>query len=64
MVVNFLTLAHRLALNLFFYFLFLFLEFSMFYRGDLSVKGETGSVKGETISANFWQGKVQIFRPF
>ena len=25
---------------------------------DLSVKGETGSVKGETKSANFWQGKV------
>ena len=27
-------------------------------HGDLSVKGETGSVKGETKSANFWQGKV------
>ena len=25
---------------------------------DLSAKGETGSVKGETKSANFWQGKV------
>ena len=25
---------------------------------NLSVKGETGSVKGETRSANFWQGKV------
>ena len=24
------------------------------------MKGETGSVKGEMISANFWQGKVQI----
>ena len=38
----------------------------MFHRGDLSVKGETGSarVKGETISANFWQGKVQIYRQF
>ena len=23
------------------------------------MKGETGSVKGETKSANFWQGKVQ-----
>ena len=34
----------------------------MFHRGDLSVKGETGSVKGETISANFRQGKVQIYR--
>ena len=28
------------------------------HHGDLSVKGETGSVKGETKSANFWQGKV------
>ena len=29
-------------------------------HGDLSSKGETstGSVKGETKSANFWQGKV------
>ena len=26
------------------------------------MKGETGSVKGETISVNFWQGKVQIYR--
>ena len=26
--------------------------------GYLSVKGETGSVKGETKSTNFWQGKV------
>ena len=34
------------------------------HNGDLSVKGETGSVKGETISANFWQGKVQIYRQF
>ena len=25
---------------------------------NLSVKEETGSVKGETKSANFWQGKV------
>ena len=29
---------------------------------NLSVKGETGSVKGETRSANFWQGKVQAHR--
>ena len=36
----------------------------MFHRGHLSVKGEMGSVKGETISANFWQGKVQIYRHF
>ena len=36
----------------------------MFHRGDLSVKRETGSVKGETISANFWQAKVQIYRQF
>ena len=28
------------------------------HNGDLSVKGETGSVKGETKSANFWQEKV------
>ena len=28
------------------------------HNGDLSVKGETGSVKGETKSASFWQGKV------
>ena len=28
------------------------------HNGDLSAKGETGSVKGETKSANFWQGKV------
>ena len=28
------------------------------HNGDLSVKGETGSVKGETKSANVWQGKV------
>ena len=26
----------------------------------LSVKGETGSVKGETKSANFWQGKCKL----
>ena len=31
---------------------------SLRISGDLSVKGETGSVKGETKSANFWQGKV------
>ena len=36
----------------------------MFHRGELSVKGQTGSVMGETISANFWQGKVQIYRKF
>ena len=36
----------------------------MFHRGDLSVKVETGSVKGETTSANFGQGKVQIYRQF
>ena len=28
------------------------------HNGDLSVKGKTGSVKGEMKSANFWQGKV------
>ena len=28
------------------------------HHGDLSVKGETGSVKGEAKSANIWQGKV------
>ena len=28
------------------------------HNGDLSVKGETGSVKGERKSANFWQGKL------
>ena len=27
-----------------------------------SVKGETGSVKGETKSASFWQGKVYTYR--
>ena len=32
------------------------------HHGDLSVKGETGSVKGETKSANFWQGKVWAHR--
>ena len=36
----------------------------MFHRGNLSVKGDTGSVKGETISANFWQGKVQVYPQF
>ena len=36
----------------------------MSHRGNVSVKGETGSVKGKTISANFWQGKVQIYRQF
>ena len=36
----------------------------MFNRGDLSVKGETGSVKGETITAEFLAGKVQIYRQF
>ena len=36
----------------------------MFHKGKISVKGETGSMKGETISANFWQGKVQIYRQF
>ena len=30
------------------------------HNGDLSVKGETGSVKGETKSANFWQGKCKL----
>ena len=29
-------------------------------NGDLSVKGDTGSVKGETKSANFWQGKCRL----
>ena len=32
----------------------------MFHRGDPSVKGETGSVKGETISANFGKGKCKF----
>ena len=32
------------------------------HDGDLSAKGETGSVKGETKSANFWQGKVLAHR--
>ena len=36
----------------------------MFHRGDLSVNRETESVKGETISAKFWPGKVQIYRQF
>ena len=31
---------------------------SLRHNGNLSVKGETGSVKGETKSANFWHGKV------
>ena len=31
---------------------------SLRHHGDLSAKGETGSVKRETKSANFWQGKV------
>ena len=41
----------------------------MFHRAlevtsPLSVKGETGIVKEETISANFWQRKVQNYRQF
>ena len=36
----------------------------MIHRGDLSVKGETGNVKGETISANFWQGKCKFIANF
>ena len=37
----------------------------MFHRGDLSVKGETGSVKGETIlKCEFLARKVQIYRQF
>ena len=28
------------------------------HNGDPFKKGETGGVKGETKSANFWQGKV------
>ena len=32
------------------------------HNGDLSVNGETGSVKAETKSANFWQGKVKAHR--
>ena len=36
----------------------------MFHRGDLSVKGETGSVKGETISAIFGKGKCKFIANF
>ena len=32
----------------------------MFHRSDLSLKGETGSVKGETISVNFGKGKCKF----
>ena len=60
---KFLTPAHPHAQSLFLFpivFGIIWSSFSMFHRGDLSVKGETGSVKGETIVRIFGKGSANL----